>query len=265
MAARKWGRGRRIEALRLVNEDRVLRLDWSGGGALVAELVPRRSTAFVLDEQERIVSVWNPRRGRPGVGEAYEAPTPRARQACETIDEVEWKRLEDVDESHRTRELVRSVEGLSPSLAAESVHCWHRDGGSLRTAVAATLQRAADAHGAVILSVAPVQELRRPVQNAKLTLADFALEHRDRHCVIPFPTVTEAAAYYYDLRARLRLVDRVHEAASAAGPTRTYSPQAGRGGSAGGRGRSGGCAAPRRRHAAGGPQRRSQRPHGGGA
>lgn len=216
MAARKWGRGRRIDALRLVGDDRVLQLAWSGGGSLVAELVPRRSTAFVLDDQDQVVAVWNPRRGRPGVGEPYEPPAPRSRCPHDGLDEAGWERLEKADEGARSREMVRTIEGLSPSLAAESIHCWQRDGGSLRDTVAATLQRAANAEGAVILSAAPVQELRRPVDGAKLILADFALEHRARQCAVAFPTVSDAASCYYDLRARLRLLNRVHEAAAAA-------------------------------------------------
>ena len=117
MAARKWSRGRRVENLGLVNDDRVMRIDWHGGGALIAELVPRRATAFVLDEQGRVVAVWNPRQGRPGVGDPYVEPDRRQRAAVVDVKPGTWTSMTLLGDDELRLELMRSVDSMAPSIA----------------------------------------------------------------------------------------------------------------------------------------------------
>jgi predicted ribosome quality control (RQC) complex YloA/Tae2 family protein len=212
MAARKWGRGRRIARLDLVNSDRVLRVDWDGGGAFVAELVPRRATAYVLDAAGHVVAVWNPRRGRPGVGAVYAPPDRSRRGGPADLGTEDWRRLASLEPHKARHELMHSIHAMSRPAAEEILFRWRRGDGTLPDLTTDVLARI-DADGPpTIYSAAPLEELREPVGDAKLLLAPCPLEHRADSCSMSFASVAEACEHFYDLRARLRLAQQVRSA-----------------------------------------------------
>ena len=208
MAARKWSRGRRIERLELVNEDRVLRIDWQGGGALIAELVPRRATAFVLDQHDRVVAVWNPRHGRPGVGNPYAAPERTRRVAIAEIAPDTWTSLAKLDDRQLRRQLMRTIDAMDAPIADEIIFHWRRGDGDLAELVCREIDRAATDGPPMVYSAVPIEELPGPGSNAELLLSPCPLEHRASSHGMPFDSITAASQFFYDLRARLQLAQR---------------------------------------------------------
>jgi len=209
MAARKWSRGSRVERIVLVNDDRVLRIDWQSGGALVAELVPRRATAFVLDQQEQVVAVWNPRRGRPRVGELYAAPERTRRAAIDDVPPSTWTDMATLDDRELRRELMRTIDSMAPSVADEIIFRWRRGEDEIAILATQEVERAATGGPPMLYSAAPVEQLRGPTSEAGLLLSPCPLEHRASSHGVPFDSVVAASESFYDLRARLQLEHRV--------------------------------------------------------
>jgi len=216
MAARKWSRGRRIERLELVNEDRVLRIDWFGGGALIAELVPRRATAFVLDQQGGVVAVWNPRRGRPGVGELYSAPEPTRRAAVEDVTQGTWASLEELGDHRLRQELMRTVDSMAPLVADEIIFRWRRGDAALEEVTGQEIRRAVAPGPTTLYAAAPIEQLEEPANTAEPVLSAGPLEHRNTSHDMTFDTVTAGTRFFYDLRAGLQLARRVRAAVERA-------------------------------------------------
>jgi predicted ribosome quality control (RQC) complex YloA/Tae2 family protein len=212
MALRKRARGRRIADLRLINDDRVVELSWHGDGSrLVMELVTRRASAFVVDPDDRVVAVWSPRRGRPDPGEAYRPPTARAPRV--RVTDLDYSRLDELPDSQLRRELVRQAEGMTPLLAREII-ARRASGLALREAAQLECARAGtEPTAAHLYSVTPLDRLDSLPAPDALVLAPYELASGQQTMrVAQFPTLSAAAAEYYTLRARLRLLDRVRRA-----------------------------------------------------
>ncbi len=209
MAARKWCRGSRIERLELINDDRVLRIEWQSGGALIAELVPRRATGFVVDKEGHVVAVWNPRRGRPGVGEVYSPPERTRRATAADVTPAAWAGMAPLDDRELRRELMRTIDSMVPSVADEIIFRWRRGDGELTDLVGLEVERAATGGPTTLYSAEPVDQLQGPVQAAGLLLSPCPLEHRGASHSVCFESVTVASREFYDLRARLELEHRV--------------------------------------------------------
>ena len=221
MALRKRARGRRIHDLRLIGEDRVVELLWDGDGSrLIMELIPRRASAFVVGPDDRVIAVWTPRRGRPDPGEQYRPP--RARPPRTSLAELDQHRLARLPPSELHRALIHEVEGMTPLLAREIV-ARHSDGASLLEAARLGFSSADDPTvGGYLYSDAPLAQLRTLPPADALVLAPYELASTSlKRCVERFPTLSDAAAEYYTLRARLRLLDRVRRAVDQ--PMRTRS------------------------------------------
>ncbi len=222
MAVRKHARGRRLESVRLLREDRVVELRWSGSKArLVLELVPRRATALVLDSSDRVVAVWNPRRGRPGVGSVYTPPERRERTAADQLVETDWNRIAATGEpSEVRRSLQRTVAGVSRSIAGEIVLRW-QSGEPIGQAAADELLRAGTSPTEpTIYSPAPLPELTSQPSAGRLLLAPYPLPRSCPGHATRFDTLIEAAETYYRQRARLRMLDRSRAAIGTAIRTR---------------------------------------------
>ncbi len=221
MAARKWSRGRRIEGLDLLNDDRVLRVDWQGGGALIGELVPRRATAFVVDDADRVVAVWNPRAGRPGIGDHYAAPQRTPRTAVADLAAATWTSLAALDDRRLRQELMRNIDGMAPSIVTEIIFRWRRGDGDLAAITGEVVQLAASTATPVLYAPAPIEQLPTVANGAKsgaaeVMIAPCPLEHRGDAHNMTFETVVAASQVFYDLRARLQLVERVTSAVERA-------------------------------------------------
>lgn len=209
MAARKWSRGSRVERLELVNDDRVLRIDWASGGSLVAELVPRRAAGFVLDPQGRVVAVWNPRRGRPRVGELYEPPERTRRAVIKDVTPDTWEGMAASNDRELRHDLMRTIDSMTPSVADEIIFRWRRGDGELAELAGVELERSATDGQPILYSTVPVDQLEGSTNAAQLLLSPCPLEHRKSSPSLLFDSVTAASLYFYDLRARLRLQHRV--------------------------------------------------------
>lgn len=210
MAVRKFARGQCIAAVRLVGADRVVSLEWEGNGArLIFELLPRRPTALLIGPDEMVIAVWNPRRGRPGVGERYAAPTRNARPSVDALAPEDWELIAAAGDDRRlVRELVRQIDGCGRLIAAEAVCRW-REGGTLAAAVRAELERAAtEATHAVIATRTPVPGALNPSGDKTAILAPYPLRSCAADRQQPFDSLLDAAAVYYPQRAARRLVDR---------------------------------------------------------
>ncbi|NKB90248.1 MAG: DUF814 domain-containing protein [Acidobacteria bacterium] len=216
MAARKWARGQSLLSIELVNDDRVVRVEWSGGGALIAELVPRRATALVLDSADQIVAVWNPRKGRPGVGELYEPPPRAPRSDAAAADATVWERLFNLPTRELQRALVREFDGMTPTLAAEVMYRAPDSAETLRTTVLQELEASLAPPEPRIYSAAPLTDLREPAGLDKLLCSPRALKHREHQCVQTAGSVSDATRSYYDLLANLRLVHQARESVRSA-------------------------------------------------
>ena len=216
MAARKWSRGSRIEQVELINGDRVLRIGWESGGALVAELVPRRATSFVLDEKGCVVAVWNPRRGRPGIGDPYAAPERSRRDAVAEVALDTWNELASLDDRDLRRGLMRTIDSMAPSIADEIVFRWRRGDGDLADVAGAELHRAATGGPPTLYSEEPIEQLRQIDNTSRLLLSPCPLEHRASSYSVSYDSVAAACQSLYDLRARLQLEHRVRVAVERA-------------------------------------------------
>ncbi len=226
MALRKRARGRCISDLRLIGDDRVVELSWKGDGSrLIMELIARRASAFVVGPDDHIIAVWNPRRGRPDPGERYRPPQPRPpRPGLTDLDEL---RLAGLPASELRRALIRQVDGMTPLLARE-ITARHLEGTRLIEATRLEYARTDDeSSGGIVYSRDRLDELRSLPPAAELVLAPYELVSAppEMH-VQPFATLSEAAAEYYALRARLRLLDRVRRAVDQ--PMRAQSRRLGR-------------------------------------
>jgi len=92
MAARNLLRGRRIAAVTAIPGDRVVELMCAGEQAprVVFELIPRRATALVVDAAGEVRAAWQPRRGRPGLGDSYSVPARDQRPTLDDVEEESW-------------------------------------------------------------------------------------------------------------------------------------------------------------------------------
>ena len=211
MAARKLLSGRRVVALECLESDRVVELRCSGDTAarVVFELIPRRATAMLVDAENRVHSVWHPRRGRPEVGEMYALPARGARRPLESLGNDDWNLLEAApDTEGLARGLLRTVSGMSLLIAREAAHRYSV-GTRLAEATAIELQRGEqEPTAAVVYSPVPLEDLEELPGASRLLLAPYPLGHIE----VPqtglhatrFDSLAEAAALYYPLRAELR-------------------------------------------------------------
>ncbi len=213
MALRKRARGRSINDLRLINDDRVVELSWRGDGSrLVMELVARRASAFVIDPDDRIVAVWSPRRGRPDPGETYRPPTPRSQRT--QLTDLDYPRFAELPEPELRRTLLHEADGMTPLLARE-ISARRAGGQNLIEAARLEFDRSGIGPAAGYLySATPLEQLRSLPPPDTLVLAPYDLvsASQKKMCVRRFPTLSDAAAEYYTLRARLRLLDRARRA-----------------------------------------------------
>ena len=212
MALRKRARGRCISDLRLINDDRVVELSWRGDGSrLVMELVGRRASAFVIDPDDRIVAVWSPRRGRPDPGEPYRPPTPRPQRT--RLADLDCRQFEELSEPELRRALLREAEGMTPLLARE-ISARRAAGQKLIEATRLEFGRSGiEPPAGYLYSAIPLEQLRSLPPPDALVLAPYELVSvGQKTCVKRFPTLGDAAAEYYTLRARLRLLDRARRA-----------------------------------------------------
>lgn len=212
MAARNLLRGRRIAAVTWMYGDRVLELTCAGPDAprLVFELIPRRSTALVLDQRNVVRAVWQPRRGRPGLGDTYAPPRADQRPATDQVDARTWDELQAApDDDTLARGLLRSIAGMSPLLAREIA--WrHGAGTPLEDATRQEQQRVAEeATAARMYAPLELGTLTSLASARDFLLSPFRLHHLEARVdggalrVETFATLTDAAAVFYPLRAGL--------------------------------------------------------------
>ncbi len=218
MAARKLLSGRRVAAIECLENDRVVELRCSGDTAarVVFELVPRRATAMLIDPENRVHSVWHPRRGRPEVGETYALPERGSRRPLESLGTDDWNMLAAApDTEGLARGLLRTVSGMSLLIAREAAHRYSV-GTRLDEATAIELQRAEqEPTAAVVYSPVPLEDLEELPGASRLLLAPYPLDHAEGpqaglHAT-RFDSLTEAAALYYPLRAELRALGEARQ------------------------------------------------------
>jgi predicted ribosome quality control (RQC) complex YloA/Tae2 family protein len=225
MAARNLLGGRRIAAVTWVSGDRIVELICAGQDAprLVFELIPRRSTALVIDADNVVRAVWQPRRGRPTLGDTYVPPRADPRAPAEKVDRETWDDLRAApDDDTLVRGLLRSIAGMSPLLAREIV--WrHGAGTPLEDAARQEQQRAAEAAtAACIYSPLPLDALASRPPTRDFLLSPFPLRHLEARAdddalrVATFETLSDAAAAFYPLRAGLAALDAARGALRAA-------------------------------------------------
>jgi predicted ribosome quality control (RQC) complex YloA/Tae2 family protein len=212
MAARKLLSGRRIAGIEEVGEDRVVTLHCGGGsaGSLVFEIIPRRSTAMLVDSNGVVRAVWHRRRSRIRAGEIYAPPdTPPRRDPHELGDE-DWRTIEASGDARAiSRSLARSLRGMSLLIAKEAAHRYS-EGMSLRKAVLHELERAEEEPtAACIYAPLPLDELSELPPRSQFLLAPYELAHVRHLVAVPFSDCMEAAGVFYPLRARLRILQRV--------------------------------------------------------
>ncbi len=228
MGARNLLRGRRIVSLTWMYGDRVVELACGGPDAprVMFELIPRRSTVLVLDHSNVVRAVWQPRRGRPGLGDSYVPPRADQRAATAQVDRETWDELSAApDEDTLARGLLRSIAGMSPLLAREIA--WRHGAGTpleeatrqeqQRLAEEATAARIYTPRGLFALTSLPSLTTARD-----FLLSPFRLHHLearvDEHAprVETFDTLTAAAAAFYPRRARLGALQTARGALRAA-------------------------------------------------
>ncbi len=246
MAARNALVGRRVAAVSLVGSDRVVELKCSGDGVrVVFELIPRRATAMIVDEDDAVIAVWQPRRGRPGLSDTYEPPGGAARPQVGAVEDDVWERLDaSADDDDLVRGLMRSISGMSLLIAREIAHGGVAGGpeagdpaatesttgeaaatgsiagepatggsttrSSLRESALREIERsAAQTTSARIYAPVPLDRLEAPPPPRAFFVAPYELNHavdRVRQGTLveePFPTLIDALATYYPLRASL--------------------------------------------------------------
>ena len=226
MAARRLLRGRRIATIDAVPGERIIELRTAGDEAIrvVFELIPRRATVLVVDHTERVRAAWQPRRGRPNVGEPYIAPAADRRVALEDLDAEAWDMLNaSPDTDALVGGLLRSLAGMSP-LTAREIAARYRDGVPLREAARAEVERATREPTAPrIYSPAALGELPAlpTLPGARTFLvAPFAMRHLERGPdalrVTEFPTLGAATATFYPLRAALAALEKARRGLNSA-------------------------------------------------
>ena len=226
MAARRLLTGRRISAVVAVPGERIVELHTSGteGVRVVFELIPRRATAMVVDHTGEVRAVWQPRRGRPDVGEPYAAPSADTRPALDEIDTDTWDDLAAApDDDGLVRGLLRSIAGMSPLAAREIVARRRRDT-SLRDAARVEVERGASEQTAArIYAPAALDELDAlpTLPGARdLLVAPYAMRHLEdgpaTRRVIEFPDLLEALATFYPLRASLKALQTARQGLGSA-------------------------------------------------
>jgi len=217
MAARKLLSGRRIEALESTARDRVVTLRCAGDDAarVVFEIIPRRTTAMIVDADDEVRAVWHPRRGRPGVGQPYEPLTPDDRRTPDQLDTTDWSELQaSPDTKALTRGLLQRVAGMS-LLVAREIASLHLSGTPLSLAAEREIERAeGEETAARIYSPAPLESLVSLPGARSFFLAPYPLRHVEDPVDAPglhvttFQSLHEAAAIYYPLRAALAAADQ---------------------------------------------------------
>jgi len=226
MAARRLLRGRRIAAIDAVPGERIVELRTAGDDSVrvVFELIPRRATALVVDHTERVRAAWQPRRGRPEVGEPYVAPAADPRTAIGDLDAETWDTLSaSPDDDALVGALLRSVAGMSP-LTAREIAARHRGGVPLSIAAHTEVERAASEPTAPrIYSPVALDELATlPALPGVRTflVAPFPMRHLEDGPetlrVTEFPTLGDAAATFYPLRAALRALETARRGLNSA-------------------------------------------------
>lgn len=223
MAIRKVARGRRVDAIELLGEDRVVELRWAGGTRVILELVPRRATAMVVDESGTVVSVWSPRRGRPEPGGRYRPPDRRDRTPVEKLSDHDRAELAAAAAAGELRRaILRTVASTTPLIARE-VECRVLAGEALDEALAAEIERArTEEDDPVVYAPVPPQTLRRLPADRDFELAPYPLRAHAGSEALAFADLLEAAAFFYPARARLALLERARtQIAQAGGRQRT--------------------------------------------
>ncbi len=219
MAARKLLSGRRIAGLEEVGDDRVVTLRCSGSsaGSLVFEVIPRRATAMLVDDDGVVRAVWHRRRSRIRAGELYEPPRMPPRADSQDLSDEDWQTLEaSGDTRAMSRALARTLRGMSLLVAKEAAH-QYSEGMPLRKAVLLELERSQEERtAACIYTPAPLDELTELPPRSQFLLAPYELQHAGDLMAVPFPSCREAAAVFYPLRARLRILQRVRTELSSA-------------------------------------------------
>ena len=226
MAARRLLRGRRIAAIDAVPGERIVELRTAGDDAVrvVFELIPRRATALVVDHTGRVRAAWQPRRGRPDVGEPYVAPAADTRAAIGDLDAETWDTLgASPDDDALVGSLLRSIAGMSP-LTAREIAARHRGGVTLSIAAHMEVERAASEPTAPrIYSPVALDELATlPALPGVRTflLAPFPMQHLEDGPetlrVTEFPTLGEAASTFYPLRAALKALETARRGLNSA-------------------------------------------------
>lgn len=219
MAVRKQLRGRSIERLETLGGDRVVVLEWAAEepGRLIFELIPRRSTALLVDGAGEVRAAWHKRRGRPGVGDPYEPPSPPPGRPATELSSADWDRLaRRGDPDSVARGLLRELRGISGLIAREAAHR-HASGTPIRKAVEKEKRRAAEETTRPrIYSPAPLDDLGGVPPSREFFLAPYELDHAGSLTGIAFGSLREAGAVFYPLRARLALLESSRERVASA-------------------------------------------------
>jgi predicted ribosome quality control (RQC) complex YloA/Tae2 family protein len=219
MAARKLLSGRRIAGIEEVGDDRVVTLRCSGSsaGSLVFEAIPRRATAMLVDDAGVVHAAWHRRRSRIRAGEIYVPPTTPPRRNPGELGDEDWHSLEASGDIRAiSRSLARDLSGVSLLIAREAAH-QYSEGMSLRKAVLREIERAREESTAArIYAPAPLEELGELPPRSQFLLAPYELTHMHKLTAVPFSDCLEAAAVFYPLRARLRILQRVRAELSSA-------------------------------------------------
>jgi predicted ribosome quality control (RQC) complex YloA/Tae2 family protein len=218
MAARNLLNGRRIATIRCLHGDRIVEICCAGDDAIrvVFELIPRRATAMVVDGADEVRAVWQPRRGRPGLGDTYSPPGRDTRPPLVEVEDSTWDDLHaSPDTGTLVRGLLRSIAGMSP-LVAREIAWRHGEGMAFPEAAAMEMERAVEEPPAPrIYAPCPLNELSRVPAARRFVLSPYPLHHleeRPEAHVECFDTVREAAAVFYPLRACLQALQGARDA-----------------------------------------------------
>ena len=192
--------GRGVERVKALLPDRILKIEFSGGLALVAELMGRASNLLLLDETDRILRLARDPQGDPrGLlpGETYRAPARARRWVVPDQGDLSHEAFESLLAASGTQAeegLLTGLPGLSPHIAREILHRrglgddpWRAFQELRGRLEAATLQP-------VLYAPRPLEDLEASHLLTARTLFAFVfpLAHATGLTEIPYRTINEA-------------------------------------------------------------------------
>ncbi len=194
--------GRRVLGLSMPEMERLVRIDFEQGRALVVELMGRASNMLLLDHDERILRFARSHAGafrRPAIGGLYVPPPvpPRwVEQGMDAIDEAGFREIL-ADESRGSTEelrLARALPGVSVHLAREIAWLAGAGADPWRAHLDLAARARSGTREPVYYSPAAGADLSEslPLTNRNMFAFPFSLSHASHLTATRTPTVNEA-------------------------------------------------------------------------